>query len=319
MEKLSFVIPVYRNQGSLAETHQRIKDTIETNLSEYALEIVFVDDGSDDGSLSELIDISRSDSRVRVLSLSRNFGQVSAVIAGLREATGDAVVIMSADLQEPLGKLPEMVQEWAKGSEVVICYRQIRQDTLLARVSSRAFYALIHLASPTMPTTGFDFFLLGRPALDVVNQLKERNRFFQGDVLWLGFRTTMLPYDRQQRRIGRSQWTLSRKVKYFLDGLLSTSYWPIRSMSILGVLTSAVGFIYAGVIVYSWSLHSTPFTGWAPIMIVGLVLGGLNMLMLGVLGEYVWRIYDEVRGRPSYIIQQIFRDGAPLAGHSRGR
>ena len=312
MKKLSFVIPVYRNQGSLAESHRRIQDLLETRLARFSFEIVFIDDGSDDASLGELIEISRRDDRVKVLALTKNFGQVSAVVAGLRETTGDAAIILSADLQEPIEKIPEMVQAWVGGSEIVICYRQARQDTLMARLSSRLFYGLIRLASPTMPATGFDFFLLGRPALSVINQLKERNRFFQGDILWLGFRTTMLPYERQRRSVGRSQWTTSRKVKYFLDGLLSTSYWPIRAMPILGFLTFGAGLVYSGLIVWAWVVRSTPFTGWAPIMIVCLALGGLNMLMLGILGEYVWRIYDELRGRPSYIIRERILNGAPV-------
>jgi dolichol-phosphate mannosyltransferase len=312
VRKLSFVIPVYRNSGSLAESFRRIESLVSTALKGHSFEVIFVDDGSDDGSLAELIEISNRDPRARVLALSRNFGQVAAIVAGLRETTGDAAIILSADLQEPVEKISEMVDDWGKGAEVVICYRQSREDSLGATLSSRIFYGLIHLASPSMPTTGFDFFLLGRPALNVINRLKERNRFFQGDVLWLGFPTKMLPYNRQKREIGVSQWTTSRKIKYFLDGLLSTSYWPIRAMSILGVLTFAVGVLYSVVIVFAWLAQRTPFTGWAPIMIVILLLGGLNMLMLGVLGEYVWRIFDEIRARPSYIIRNRYQRGLPL-------
>jgi dolichol-phosphate mannosyltransferase len=160
--------------------------------------------------------------------------------------------------------------------------------------------------NPNMPKGGFDFMLLDQKAVAVLNQLDERNRFFQGDVLWLGFSTAFVPYKRNKRTIGKSQWTLTKKLKYFIDGLLNTSYVPIRLMSLLGILFSLIGFGYALVIAYNRLMHNTPFNGWAPIMILILIIGGLIMLMLGIIGEYVWRTYDETRKRPLYIIKDKF-------------
>ena len=157
-----------------------------------------------------------------------------------------------------------------------------------------------------MPKGGFDFMLIDKKALYSLNQIDERNRFFQGDVLWLGFNTVFIPYTRLKRRVGKSQWTLSKKMKYFIDGLLNTSYAPIRIMSFLGIIFSFFGFIYAVVIAYNRIINNTPFNGWAPIMIIILIIGGLIMLMLGIIGEYVWRTYDETRKRPLYIIKDKF-------------
>ncbi|HPW97502.1 MAG TPA: glycosyltransferase family 2 protein [Flavobacterium sp.] len=302
--KLSFVIPVYRNEGSLIPTFTKIKDLVTKNKFEY--ELIFVNDGSDDNSFEELKELFKIDSNVKVLSFSRNFGQVAAVIAGLKEVTGDVVISMSADLQEPIELIEQMVQKWQEGNEIVICHRTDREDGFIANNTSKIFYKLMKYVNPKMPNGGFDFLLLDKKAVNVLNQIDERNRFFQGDVLWLGFNTAFIPYRRIKRAIGKSQWTLSKKIKYFIDGLLNTSYVPIRLMSFLGLCFSFVGFLYSLIIIYSRFVNNTPFNGWAPIMILLLIIGGMIMVMLGIIGEYVWRAYDETRKRPIYIIKDKF-------------
>ena len=302
--KLSFVIPVFRNEGSLHPTYEKLLSLIHQLQLQY--EFVFVNDGSDDNSLQELIALQDRDSAVKIISFSRNFGQVAAVVAGLKEANADAVTIMSADLQEPVELIADMIAKWKEGNEIVIGHRIDREDGFVANTASVIFYKLMKYVNPKMPKGGFDFTLIDRKALDVLNQIDERNRFFQGDILWLGFNTAFIPYTRLKRTIGRSQWTLSKKLKYFIDGLLNTSYIPIRLMSLLGICFSVFGFLYALVIAYNRFIHNTPFTGWAPIMITILIIGGLIMLMLGIIGEYVWRTYDETRKRPLYIIKDKF-------------
>lgn len=301
---LSFVIPVFRNEGSIAPTYDALVSLM--GKLDFGYEFVFVNDGSDDGSLAELMRLHNADNRVKVISFSRNFGQVAAIIAGFEEAKGDAVIMMSADLQEPVSLIEEMVSKWRSGNEIVICHRIDREDGFIANNTSRVFYRLMKYANPKMPDGGFDFVLLDRQALDAFNQIDERNRFFQGDVLWLGFSTAFIPYQRLRRTIGKSQWTLTKKLKYFIDGLLNTSYIPIRLMSLLGFVFSFIGFLYALVIVYNRLINNTPFVGWAPLMITILIVGGLIMLMLGIIGEYVWRTYDETRKRPLYIIKDKF-------------
>lgn len=302
--KLSFVIPVFRNEGSIFLTYEKTANLL-SKLSLEA-EFIFVNDGSDDNSLEELISLHHKDVKVKVISFSRNFGQVPAIIAGLKEVTGDAVVVMSADLQEPIELIEGMISKWKSGNEIVIGHRIDREDGFIANKASNIFYKLMKYVNPKMPEGGFDFILIDRKALNILNQIDERNRFFQGDILWLGFNTAFIPYTRLKRTIGKSQWTLSKKLKYFLDGLLNTSYIPIRLMSLLGICFSCFGFLYAIIIAYNRWVNETPFDGWAPIMILILIIGGLTMLMLGIIGEYVWRTYDETRKRPIYIIKDQF-------------
>lgn len=302
--KLSFVIPVFRNAGSIVPTYEKLMALLLQLQLDH--EFIFVNDGSDDSSMEELLSLHHKDFRVKLISFSRNFGQVPAIVAGLKVVSGEAVVIMSADLQEPVELIGEMIAKWNLGNEIVIGHRVDREDSFLANKASVVFYRLMRYVNPKMPKGGFDFMLIGQKALQVLNQIDERNRFFQGDVLWLGFSAAFIPYFRLKRPIGKSQWTLSKKLKYFIDGLLNTSYAPIRVMSLLGICFSFFGFLYAIVIAYNRFINNTPFDGWAPIMILILIIGGLIMLMLGIIGEYVWRTYDETRKRPLYIIKDEF-------------
>lgn len=302
--KVSFVIPVYRNEGSITPTFDKLTDLMVNHNLDY--EFVFINDGSDDNSLNELIALHQRDSKVKIISFSRNFGQVPAVIAGLKEVSGDVTINISADLQEPIELISEMISKWQSGNEIVICHRMDREDGFIANKASAFFYKLMKHVNPKMPKGGFDFVLIDKKAVAVLNQIDERNRFFQGDILWLGFNVAFIPYNRIKRTIGKSQWILSKKLKYFIDGLLNTSYIPIRLMSLIGMVISFLGFIYAIVIAYSRLINNTPFNGWAPIMILILIIGGLIMLMLGIIGEYVWRTYDETRKRPLYIIKDKY-------------
>jgi dolichol-phosphate mannosyltransferase len=302
--KVSFIIPVYRNEGSIAITYNKIVELCRVIAVDY--EFVFINDGSDDNSLQELISLYESDSKVKIINFSRNFGQVSAIVAGYKEVVGDVVVNMSADLQEPVSLIEEMINKWKAGNEIVICHRIDREDSFIANNASKVFYKLMKYVNPKMPKGGFDFILMDKKVIDGLNQIDERNRFLQGDILWMGFNVAFIPYNRLKRTIGKSQWTLSKKLKYFIDGLLNTSYIPIRMMSLLGIIISFLGFIYAVVIAYNRFINNTPFDGWAPIMILILIIGGLIMLMLGIIGEYVWRTYDETRKRPLYIIKDKF-------------
>ena len=278
----------------------------EAELSGYRREFVFVDDGSDDGSLVELLAIRERDAGVRVVSFTRNFGQMSAILAGLKTATGDLVLHLSADLQDPVELIPQLVRQFEAGNEVVVAYREAREDRLSARLTSRLFYGIIRLSFPTIPPGGFDYVLMARRVVDEFNRIEVRNRFFQGDVLWLGYKTAFVPYVRAKRTHGRSQYTFAKRLKNSLDAILDSSYLPIRFISLIGVLTAFIGFVYAADIVYARLLHHIPATGLAPIMILVLIVGGVLMLMLGIIGEYVWRIYDEVKGKPNYIIRQTY-------------
>lgn len=308
MKKISFVIPVFRNKDAIKITCQKIADLFREVHPSFQPEIVIVDDGSDDGSTEQVRELAAEHGHIRALIFSRNFGQVSAIIAGLRHCSGDAAVVMSADLQDPVSLVSDMIGKWEAGSDVVICHRLDREDALMARVTSAIFYRFMRLANPRMPKGGFDFVLLSRAAIDVYNSINERNRFFQGDILWMGMPTTYIPYTRQKRTIGKSQWSFSKKLKYLIDGSLNTSYIPIRFMSMLGLSVALLGFIYALVVVYARLINQVPFSGYAPIVILILMIGGILMLMLGIIGEYLWRIYDETRKRPEYVVKEKLND-----------
>ncbi len=267
-------------------------------------EIIIVNDGSDDSSWEEIIEISSLNKKVKALSFSRNFGQVPAIIAGARHCKGDAAIIMSADLQDPVSLISEMIHSWEASAEIAICYRMNREDSLMANFTSGIFYRFMKIANPNMPKGGFDFVLLDKKALDVFANIDERNRFFQGDILWMGFNIKFIPYKRMKRTTGKSQWSFSKKLKYFIDGSLNTSYLSIRFMSVMGIITALLGFLYALVVVYLRFINDVPFKGYAPIVIILLVIGGMTMIMLGIIGEYLWRIYDETRKRPIYLIKE---------------
>ena len=304
--KISFVVAVYHNEGALTKTHEKIQSVFSNELAQHEYEIVFVDDGSKDGSLQEILNLKEQDSRVKVITFTRNFGQMAAMLAGFKEATGDAVINISADLQDPVELVPQMLEKWQGGAETVICYRTDRSDTLLAKLFSRLAYGVLRISLPEIPPGGFDFVLMDRKVMDEFNAIDVRHRFFQGDLLWTGYRTSFIPYVRLRRMIGKSQYNFGKKLKNFLDAVLDASYLPIRFISLVGLITSALGLLYSATIVVSWLRGKTPFSGWAPIMIAILLVGGLIMVMLGVIGEYVWRINEEVRKRPNYIIRDKF-------------
>jgi glycosyltransferase involved in cell wall biosynthesis len=304
--KISVVVAVYHNEGSITKTHAAIQKVFHDALPRHEYELIFVDDGSTDGSLKEILDLREADAHVKAITFTRNFGQMAAMLAGFKQASGDAVINISADLQDPIDLIPEMVEKWEGGSELVVCFRAERSDSVLARLLSRVAYALLRLSLPQIPKGGFDFVLMDRVVMDGFNAIDVRHRFFQGDLLWAGYRTSFIPYERQKRTIGRSQYSLGKKLKNFVDAILDASYLPIRFISVLGFITAGLGFLYAVTVVISWLAGDTPFTGWAPLMITILVVGGLIMMMLGVIGEYVWRINEEVRKRPNYVVRDKY-------------
>lgn len=301
---ISVVIPVFGNSGSIDETCRQILEVRGESFPHLDIEVVFVDDGSKDGSWKELERVKADNPRqVSLLKLSRNFGQISAILAGYEAARGDAIITVSADLQDPIALMARMVSFWEGGQEIVIANRESRNDDVTPTYFSKIAYYFARRANPLIPKGGFDYLLLSRRATTILRSFKGRHRFFQGDVLWVGLPTTFIPYVREKRKHGKSGWTFAKKFKYFTDLMLDSSYFPIRAMSGFGFLTASAGILYAIVIVIAWFRGETPFEGWAPIMITLLVIGGLIMMMLGMIGEYLWRIYDDVKQRPLFIVE----------------
>lgn len=304
--KISFVVAVYHNEGALSQTHEKIQSVFSTKLAHHDYEIIFVDDGSKDGSLQEILNLRSQDSRVKVITFTRNFGQMAAMLAGFKESSGNAIINISADLQDPVELIPQMIEKWEESSEIVICYRTDRADSFFSKLFSRMAYKILRLSLPQIPPGGFDFVLMDRKVMDAFNAIDVRHRFFQGDLLWTGYRTSFIPYVRLKRTIGKSQYNFGKKLKNFLDAILDASYLPIRFISLIGLITSTVGMLYSVSVVISWLRGETPFEGWAPIMIAIMLIGGLIMVMLGVIGEYIWRIYEEVRKKPNYVVRDKF-------------
>ena len=308
----SIVIPVYFNEGSLTGTMESIKTEVIARNPSLRCEVVFVDDGSGDGSLAELLRLRENDPQtVKVIKLTRNFGQVNALLAGFSYARGKCVVAMSADGQDPAALIHEMLKgHFEERYEIVACARQGRDESYYRVWTSRVAYALIRrLSFPNMPRGGFDFVLLGRRALDVFLRNQEAHLYLQGHILWTGFRTKFIEYRRRKRTAGESRASFGVKLTYLVDGVIGYSYFPLRLMSGVGILAALVGFLYALVIIVIKLVWGNPVQGWAPIMVVILVIGGLQMLMLGIIGEYLWRTLAQVRRRDPYVIETTYDDG----------
>jgi polyisoprenyl-phosphate glycosyltransferase len=308
VKKISVVVPVYQNALNIPATYKALKGVLDKLSSHFEYELIFVNDGSTDGSMDKLLEVHRADpGNVRIVDLLRNFGQVAAMMAGFRHASGDAVVAISADLQDPPALIEEMVKEWSAGSEIVIAVRGSREDKFLDRLASKFFYSLIRkFALSNMPTGGFDFFLIDRVALETVLRTSERNIFIQGQFLWPGYSTKTIFYKRQKRALGHSQWHFSKRIKYLIDGFVGYSFFPIRLASLFGVLMFILGIIVSLVLVWQRVFYGTRMAGWSSIMIALFFLSGLQMLMLGILGEYLWRCIEQMRGRPLYLVRRTF-------------
>lgn len=304
----SIVIPVYCNQGSLTATYKILHNDVILKNKSRTYEIIFVDDGSEDGSYEELKAVREKDpEHVKLVKLTRNFGQAAAVAAGYQYANGRCVVNISADLQDPPALINEMLSyHFESGYDIVLCHREEREESLFRRVTSKIFYKIISkLCFKNMPIGGFDFALISKRVKEIMLNTQEANPFWQGQILWTGYQVKFIPYKRAKRGIGESKWTTSKKIKYLIDGIMAYSYFPLRLMSVTGIIVSFAGFCYAISIFVSRVFGAIPIQGWAPLMIVILLLSGFQMLMLGVIGEYLWRALDQVRSRPQYLVETV--------------
>jgi dolichol-phosphate mannosyltransferase len=317
---VSVVVPVYHNAGSLDDLLARLS-AVADGLPGDRFEFVFVDDGSRDASFEVLRRLAERDPRVRVVKLSRNFGSQSAILAGLTQARGECMVALAADLQDPPELIPRLLERWREGRKVVLAARRSRADPLVSRALADAFYLLFRrFALPNMPRHGFDFFLLDRAVRDLIAGIQENNAYLTGLILWLGFDPAVIEYDRGPRpaRYGPSMWGLGRRVKHFIDSFTAFSYFPLRAASVMGVVVAILGVLYALLVVTLRVIHGFPVEGWASLMVAVLLLSGVQMLMIGVLGEYLWRNLEETRRRPRFIVEEVV-EGAGAAREKDAR
>lgn len=305
----SIIIPVYYNELSLRSVFNEIYNKVILINKNLKGEIVFIDDGSGDNSLLVLLEIKNSHSKlIKIIKLSKNFGQVAALYAGYHNSSGKCIITISADMQDPIELINDMLRAFfVEKYDKVICERKSRKESFYRKFTSKLAYGFIKkIAFKDLPEGGFDYFLISKQIKDILISNRELNPYIQGQVISAGFKTKFIPYERRMRRFGESKWSFWKKIKYFIDSIISYSYFPIRLMSGVGIILAALGFTYAIGIMIKYFLWSNPIPGWSPIMILILLIGGFQMIMLGIIGEYLWRALDQVRNRPMYIIEKMY-------------
>ncbi len=313
MKRLDVVIPIFNEQENLPELSRRLGEACDS-VPDIQWRVIFVNDASRDESVAMIHALNAKDPRFCLLTFSRNFGHQAAITAGLANADADAVIIMDGDLQDPPETIPALVEAWRQGGEVVLAKRRSRQETGLRRLGFELFHRLFGLVTDyPVPAHAGVFGLLDRAAVTELNRLPERNRFLPGLRAWIGFEQRVVLYDRQQRAAGEPKVSLRRLVRLALDGVFSFSYKPLRMLTWAGVLVSACGFLIAlyfiakrvGLWAYLFgqAYGETAFTGFTTLVTLTLFLGGIQLIAIGLLGEYLGRIYDEVKARPLYIVK----------------
>jgi dolichol-phosphate mannosyltransferase len=307
--EVSVIVPLYNEEENLRGLHRRLTAALSGAAIDY--ELVLVNDGSRDATPDLLEEICRSDPRVTALFLSRNFGHQAAVSAGLDHARGRAVIVMDGDLQDPPEVLPQFVDRWREGNDVVYAIRQERKESLLKRAGYFAFYRLVSAISDMeIPLDSGDFGLMDRKVVDAMKELPERKRFVRGLRTFVGFKQVGLAYQRAARAAGRPKYTLRSLLGLAVDGLVSFSSYPLRLVTYLGIFTAFVAVLLTVWVIADASYQKTGPRGWASTMVVVLFMGSVNLICLGIVGEYVRLIFLESKGRPTYIVARRLREGS---------
>jgi dolichol-phosphate mannosyltransferase len=298
---LSVVAPVFNEEQTIREFYRRVVES----LSGVPFELIVVDDGSSDSTPEQLEELAGDDSRVKVVTLSRNFGHQAALTAGLDHAGGDAVVMMDGDLQDPPEVIAEMLARWRDGFEVISGVREAREgETLFKLATARWFYGLFaRLAQIDVQPQAADFRMLDRSALDALASMRESNRFLRGMTVWVGFRQVTVPYQRDPRYAGDSKFTLRGMLRFSIDAISSFSHVPLQAATVLGFLFSLVAFLAIPVAI-GFRIAGQFVPGITTVLLAVLLLGGIQLITVGIIGEYLGRVYDEVKGRPLYIVRE---------------
>jgi glycosyltransferase involved in cell wall biosynthesis len=315
---ISIVTPCYCEAENLPVLRARMDEVLAT--ADFRWEHLIIDDHSPDNTFEVAAGFATADPRVKVARLARNSGAHLADYCGLELSQGDAAIIMAADLQDPPEVIPQLVARWRAGDQVVwACRRQREGVGWSGRFLSKTYYALLRRLVPneTLPPQGADFFLLDRRVIDALARCKESNFSILALILWLGFRQGQIDYDKQARLHGRSNWNITKKIRLVIDSVVSFSHLPLRLISVFGFIVAVAGFAYALYVAISYFIGNIPVEGWASLMVVTLLLAGTQMIMLGVIGEYVWRTLHESRQRPRYNIERaVAIDPQPPAPRS---
>ncbi|SJZ57819.1 glycosyltransferase family 2 protein [Anaerorhabdus furcosa] len=311
MKKISIVIPCYFNELNIPETYSVLKRDVLDKREDILFELVFVDDGSKDNTLLELKKAQKTDTRIRIVKLSRNFGEFRAIVAGMSVATGDAIAVMSADLQDPPYLITEMIEYWEKGEKVVIAARNKRNEPWIKNFFANTYYKVVRkLVIEDYPQQGFDFFLMDSDVAKILVNMQEKNSSIYVQLIWTGYKPKVIEYTRMEREKGESMWSYKKRFDLFIDTFIVFSHTPIRWISVFGFLMSITGFIAAIYFIFDKLINKVDVAGWTSLIVVVLVLAGVQMIMLGIIGEYMWRNLDETRKRPLYIIENVIEGEA---------
>ena len=307
MPKLSVIIPCYYNEGNIPVTAQALIENEAGFPADVTFEYVMVDDGSGDNTMRELLRFrNQYPDKVQVVELVSNVGSYNAIAAGMAHATGDCMAIITADMQDPPELMVQMYEYWLKGFKLVIGNRQDREETGMQKWFAQLFHKIMKkVALSNIPDGGFDFVFFDRQVCDEVVRLKERNSNIFYLMVWLGFTYVNIPYVRRKREIGKSRWTIQKKIKLFIDSILSFSFFPIRLISILGMMLGGIAMVYGLYILVMKALGHINAAGWTTLMVVVLFVSAFQMVALGIIGEYVWRGLDAARQRPLYVVKNV--------------
>jgi glycosyltransferase involved in cell wall biosynthesis len=309
MTKISLLIPAYNEQEVLEHLYHRIGKLANDNKS-YNFEFMFVNDGSRDRTLEIIKGYAKSDNRVAYVNLSRNFGKEIAMIAGLDYVTGDATVIIDADLQDPPELIPKMIKFWEQGFDDVYAKRNSREgESWFKKVSSSWFYKILQKTTqiPIQIDTG-DFRLLDKKCVEALKQIRESQRYTKGMFSWIGFKKKEITYDRDPRAAGETKWNYKKLINFAIDGITSFTTAPLRLSSILGFIVSVIAFVFIIILIIKTTLFGDPVAGYPSLMAVILFLGGLQLLSLGIIGEYIGRIFNETKQRPLYFVEEYHNE-----------
>ena len=302
MKKVTILLPAYNEEASFPLIAQNMRQVMTENPS-YEWEFLLINDGSTDNTLQQMIRLRQADAHYSYVDLSRNYGKEVAMMAGFDYATGDALIIMDADMQHPINVIPEMLRYWEEGYDDVYAQRQGSQESWLRRKTSHWYYKVLQSLTriPIQKDTG-DFRLLDRSCIEALKQMRETERNTKGMYSWIGFHKKGIYYQQQQRQEGKSKWSMMSLLNLALTGIMSYTTAPLRMASILGLLVSLVAFVYLVYIIIVTNLYGEPVQGYPTIMVTMLFLGGVQLLSLGIIGEYLARVFNEVKGRPGYFI-----------------
>jgi dolichol-phosphate mannosyltransferase len=301
MQKLSIVVPVYFSEANLEPLYADLQENLIGKIN-IDYELVFVDDGSKDGSWDTLKSLATRDRHIRLFRLSRNFGSHAAILCGLVNSSGNCAVVKAADMQEPTELILDMYSKWKNGNNVVLAVREGREDSAL--FSNLYYWLTRKVALPNMPRNGFDVFLLDRKVIEILRDMDERNSALTGQILWSGFRTAVVPYIRRKREIGRSRWTLYKKIRLVTDTLFTFSTVPISFVSYLGFIALIVSLVWSIIVLIGRLRDKIPVSGFTTLMIFNLSSFGVIMITLGILGGYLWRTFSASLKRPTFIVEE---------------